>query len=255
MNKQACGPAYPLYLSNSFFNEDQILRPDGYQRLLIQLSDLHRSKSTFDPPALIERYGASWVLLSLSLQIHRHIFPGEKICAQTWDTWQQGILFRREAALYGQDGTLAFSAAFFHTLMDLDTRRISQDKELYAMLRQPEGPELLAAGSRIPFQPGIGEEVGTRQVMPSWLDYMGHMNNIRYGEVLYDCLDIDQRKKLCRLSRLELYFLRELRLHDRFTLYANDCGDSLEISATCGHISAFGARALFDLPLGRLDPL
>ena len=76
---------------------------------------------------------------------------------------------------------------------------------------------------------------------------MAHMNNIRYGEILYDCLDTSQQKRLCDLSRMELYFLHELRLGDAVQLYINDQKSSIEISAvhTKNQKASFGARLLF----------
>ena len=52
----------------------------------------------------------------------------------------------------------------------------------------------------------------TQNVMPSWIDALGHVNNFRYGDIITDALSAEARAKLGKLSRFELGFTGELRL-------------------------------------------
>ena len=74
----------------------------------------------------------------------------------------------------------------------------------------------------------------TQNVMPSWIDALGHVNNFRYGDIITDALSPETRANLGKLSRFELGFTGELRL-----------GESVEvrIGEEDGTVLAAGIRS------------
>ena len=66
------------------------------------------------------------------------------------------------------------------------------------------------------------DPVETLTVRPSWIDGVGHVNNCRYGEFLYDALTDAQRAQMAKLKRLELYFVNESKLGDQLALHRID---------------------------------
>lgn len=205
------GNAYPITLESSLFNERGALTISAYQRILSGISERDLMRTNIDVPSLIARFGVSWVMLSMSIEIHRPIRRDAQLYARTWHTGKAGFIYRREIGICDMEGNRAVSAATFFSLLDIQSRKLCMDPKVHKELTLPGGAELLEASSRLAKQELAFDPVEERSVRPSWIDYLGHVNNARYGELAYDALSDAQREAFSRLSRLELYFTRELR--------------------------------------------
>lgn len=204
------GRVYPIVLESSLFNERGALTISAYQKLLSNVSERDLIDTKLDVPSLIERFGAAWVLLSINMNIHRAIRRDGQLVARTWHTAKAGFIYRREIGLFDAEGNRVVSAATFFSLLDIKERKLCMDPAVHAHFALPHGEELLEASSRIATKSLVFEPVEKRSVRPSWIDYLGHVNNARYGELAYDALSEAERDSFSRLSRLELAFTREL---------------------------------------------
>ncbi len=226
------GNTYPVTLESSLFNERGALMITAYQRILSGVSERDLVQSNLDVPALVARYGVSWVMLSMSIEIHRSIRRDAQLCARTWHSGKNGLIYRREIGIYDMEGNCAVSASSFFSLFDIKTRRICMDPAVHEKLNLPAGKELITASSRLAKQELAFAPVEKRSVRPSWIDYLGHVNNARYGELAYDALSDAEREAFSRLSRLELYFTRELRPGSEALMERADSGDALFVRAS-----------------------
>ena len=188
--------------------------PAAYLRLVETALEAHMTVLQLDVPRLVREFGVTWVLLSISFEMLRAVGPNERVCVKTWATYRKGAVYRREVQLLGDDGAVIANAAAFYALLDVRARRICMDKSVMAAIDLPDGGTLLTAGSRTQFDPAGFTPVETRRVRPSWLDAIGHMNNSRYAELAFDALTADERARMGALSRLEFYFMSELRQAD-----------------------------------------
>lgn len=241
------GAVYPAQLDSSLFDGHGALTIQGYQKLLSAVAEQDLVGAQIDVPSIVARYGVSWVLLSMSMDIRRAIGRGEKLRARTWHTSKAGFIYRRETGLFDEEDRLIVAAASFFSLLDIKTRRLCMDSAVHAAFSPPGGEELLCASSR-PCARGLAfEPVETRGVRPSWIDYLGHVNNARYGELAYDAVSDAERAAFTRLSRLELAFTRELRPGDEALVErADDAGAILiRVSAQPGGAQSFLAKMQF----------
>ena len=210
--------SYPLDLHTSLFNPDGALLLAAYQKLAESVTEQHLRNICLDAPTMLERYGATWVLLAMSFELRRPIRPEDALLARTWHAGRQRSFYRREIVFYDSTGAEAAVAACFSTLMDLESRRMVSLKELEAATDAIQGEQLQRAGFHC--RPDLTrlQRVETLRARPSWIDGLGHVNNTRYGDFAYDALPEAERRCLGDLSRLEFYFMRELQEGDSFEI-------------------------------------
>ncbi len=192
--------------------------PSAYQKMTSRVVEAHLPRVELDMPRLIERYGVTWVLLSLSVELRRQLVPGEQLTAQTWHTAGRGTTFRRDIILRDAAGETVAVAATFSTVLDLATRRVCMDRSILSQIVLPDGEALLEASAKFRDKAEY-TEVERRIARPSWQDGNGHVHNVRYGEFVYDALSEAERAALKGLKRMDVWFLTELRPGQEFSVH------------------------------------
>ncbi len=208
---------YKVTIDMLMRNENNVFTPVGYQRMLIDVVERHFAFVGADEHTLLAK-GISWVLLSMTAEKRSEIKPSESLTARTWISGKSGFTYRREIAVFHEDGTLALVGALFFAMIDLEKRRICRNPELYAKEPEEFGEELLKAESRIKENVSDWETKEILTVRPSWLDAVGHVNNVRYFEMAYDALSEEEREKMEELNRFEMYFIGELHKEEKVIL-------------------------------------
>ncbi len=205
---------YPLLLDTQLFNEHGMLMISSYQQAFSTLFEKHLSDIGMDVPSTVAHFGVAWIMLSLSIEVHRAIHPEETLIAQTWHTQRHGPVYRREFFARDASGAHVIRGAGFFSLLDIKRRRLCTSPAVHARFTLPEGEQLIEADSRFAQEGLAFMPVETRRVRPSWLDGLGHVNNRRYGEIAYDALTPQERARMDRLRRLDIYFRHELTAGD-----------------------------------------
>ncbi|MBR5520216.1 MAG: hypothetical protein IKU55_05815, partial [Clostridia bacterium] len=123
----------------------------------------------------------------------------------------------RDFRIFDENGDDAVVGATFSSLLDVKKHRLCMDRALLANFRDISGEVLLEAEHRLreSFE-FVPQE--TRKVRASWLDGLGHVNNMRYAELAYDALLPTEREKIDAFRRMDVYFLRELTEDAVFTV-------------------------------------
>lgn len=210
---------YHFRVDTAAQNENKALTLSALQRIIVTVSEEHLKNIGMDVPTLMERYGVSWILLTLSARIKSPVVPGENLSVRTWHTNKKGLYYRRDIEICHEDGTLAAVAATFSSIFDMNTRRLCTNEEVLAAVDAlGEGEELFPTESRLRIKPEDFSVVMTQNVMPSWIDALGHVNNFRYGDLITDALSEETRGKLKELSGFDIGFTGELRLGESVEL-------------------------------------
>lgn len=203
---------YTFRVDTESTDENKALTLSALQRIIVSVSEEHLENIGLDVPKLMREYGVSWILLSLSAEITDPFRPGERLSVRTWHTNKKGLYFRRDIEIRHEDGSPAAFAATFSSIFDMESRRLcSNEKVLAAVNELGEGKELFEANPRIRIKPEELFPVMSQNVMPSWIDSLGHVNNLRYGDLITDVLSDEARAKIKNLSRYEIGFSGELR--------------------------------------------
>lgn len=220
--------SYPQQIEVAMYDGNGAFYPAAYQKLMTRAAEKHLENIELDVPRMMRRYGVSWVLLSLSLELRRPLSVTEQLTVRTWATEQHPPIYRREVALYDEKDEMVGAGTTFSTVLDLRTRHICTDRGVLDTIRLPEGEKLLEASSRYTEKPAF-TEVERRTARPSWQDGLGHVNNGRYGEIVYDALTVEERRALKQLKRLDIWFLAEMRPGQTFSVQRAEGTDSVTV--------------------------
>lgn len=225
---------YSLQLDPSLLNPQGALKPQSYQALYCELAERHLAAHDAGSGQTME-YGVAWVLISLSVDVFRPAMPPGILEAKTWKSGRQGPYFMRDFIFYASDGEPCFRGTSYSVLLNLETRTISRDKRIpFFSLTADRAPLTLgrptwkqAYGHNGDFIADRLELRARRKVENSFLDLLGHVNNIRYGEFVYDAMTDPEAERLKSLVRMEVYFAAELRKRDLFSVSAAEEQDRL----------------------------
>ncbi|NLX63910.1 MAG: hypothetical protein GX022_03905 [Clostridiaceae bacterium] len=207
---------YEIKPDFSELNEFGYLKPYAYQNLFGAIAERHLSKINLNVDTTM-KYGLAWVLISISLEIIKPVKGCIKLFAQTWHSQKKGPFFRRELVFKDENGDLLFHGSTFSVLLDLNTRTIFRKKETPFHIG-PGIPEFTIEASPF-FKTDIDfKTIDKRKVYNSYIDYLGHVNNTRYGEFAYDAFTDEEKENLHKMKRYEVFFLSELRDKDIFSV-------------------------------------
>lgn len=240
--------SYPLELGVAMFSGAGALKPSAYQELYMQAVEPHLKNIEMDEPRLMSEFGVAWVLFAMTVEPLRPIRPDMTLHARTWNSTENPrLLFRREFCFFDETETPVLRGATFSTLLDLKNRRVFTDRETIARFALPAGETLLEASDRLRMKTPELPPAEVLTARPSWEDAVGHVNNFRYGELVYDTLTPDERAAMERLTRMELYFVAETRPGDTLTLHRVGTGTDVTVTVTLPDAKrpAFAARLQF----------
>ncbi len=207
----------------SDLNQNNILKPYGYQKLFGQIVDLHLNKTNLNMEAIM-KHNLAWAFVSLSIEIIRPVEGITKMYAQTWYSRRKGPFFRREFIFRNKKGEILFHGSSFSVLIDIDKRTIYRKKELPFVVFKPDEDFIIEASPTININQEF-EKVDQRRIYNSHIDPLGHVNNVCYGKFAYDALSETECINIHNLKRMDLYFRSELKNNDIFSIlkaYEND---------------------------------
>lgn len=198
------------------FNENHYLKPMGYQHIINSLANEHL-KGTNQGIGVVLAGKYVWVLVSMTYQIIKPITKVKAYKGKTWYSGRKGPFFRREYCLYDEDEIIV-KAASYSILMDIADRSIYREKQLL-FNEYTENKEYL-----VNCEPRLKESFNfeivnkERKVLNSYLDPIGHVNNLRYPEFIYDVFTKGEIDNINQITKFELYFQKELQIDETFII-------------------------------------
>lgn len=207
---------YEVPLNSSDFNESGILKPYIAQQFFEQVAERHLDALELSIFKLME-FRLAWVLVSLTVEFQNVDYQCGSLFGRTWYSQKKGPYFRREIIFTDSEEKTVFHGSTFSVLLDLENRTVFRKKELPFSLNEPLKKFTVEAKPTF-HDPGEYQLLAQRSVQNSHLDCLGHVNNCRYGEFLYDAFSEEELKRLYLLKRMELYFSSELRKGELFSL-------------------------------------
>ena len=237
---------YKSLVDSSMLNSRRDIQISGLLRIIETTLEEHLLDIGMDNPKLVREENVSWAFLSLTSEVLSPIEPGEVLIGRTWFSGRRGPLFRRELEYRHADGSRAVSMSCFSGLIDLTARRIIRDRAYLERYSLPVGDQLLDADSRMNPEIVKYREADRRKVYPSWLDGLGHVNNARYGDMIFDTLSA-AGSFAGILRRLELYFVGELHEGEEVALLLREDPGCASVLGVHGHSgeAAFCSRVFF----------
>lgn len=208
--------SYSCAVGMEMLNGYGVMKPSGYQSLIMEISGRHLRQFAIGEDDLIQK-GMAWVLVSSSIEILAPIRGEINLTARTWHSEQDRLTFRRELCFADDQGNNLFNAATFSVLMDMNDRRIIRPDRLNFDIGQPHSQFLLEASPKLRIREEM-QPCDRRKIYPSCIDRLGHTNNCRYSEFAYDALTGEEIANLENMRRIDLFFKSELKPGEYFTV-------------------------------------
>ncbi len=222
---------YTFSVDSSMADQSGAVTPWGLQRICVTTVEKHLVNIGVGVTSLMEGFGMSWIMLSLTIKLISPIRFGDKLTLRTKHIYRQGVIYRRDVIFY-RDGIEVAYGVTYSSLMDIAARKLSTDRTVPEKLGIPENTEPLfdiKCDSRHKVHPEEFALLETRAVRPSYIDPIGHVNNQRYSEFTHDALPADLVTRLGDLKQLSLYFTGELALGNEFDILTKREGDRVEV--------------------------
>ncbi len=226
---------HPIHIDISMYNAEGVFTPSAYQRMIMNMIEEHLDALDMGEKYLMENHGISWVLLSCSIELKKQLLPTDKLTGTTWHSGGRIPSFRRDFCFSDENGEIVAIGATVSTLFESESRRICLNKDKLSVITVPPQDYILEKLERrlkVNAEPLFVE---SRRVRPSMTDGVGHVNNTKYGDFVYDAMSEDERANMGRLSRLDVWFVSELREGDEFDVFKD--------SSTPGELAFVGRKS------------
>lgn len=164
----------------------------------------------------------AFVINGLRLQFYQPLLPHDHISVNTWACPSKGVFFNRCYQIVRDDETIAELNSIW-AMVGLSDRKIYRVNEVELCYDMDKPLSLnKPTQTRIPaeVQP---EYIGSHQVRYSETDYIGHMNNTRYLDLLCDHIP-DFRSRM--VTSIGIKFKAEAPLGETIKLYRAKLGDT-----------------------------
>ncbi len=208
-----------ILIDISMYNTDGAFVPSAYQRMIMSTIEEHLDILKIGEKELMEKHGISWVLLSSSIKIIKRFSPNDIITGTTWHSGGRIPSFRRDFTFCDQTGDPIAVGATVSTLLDNVTRKLCLDRKKLSVVDLQAGDIALESLDRKMERNGNPIFVESREVRPSMTDGVGHVNNTKYADYVYDAMTMDERNRLGNLCGMDIWFNYELCEGDVFSVY------------------------------------
>ena len=157
-----------------------------------------------------------WILLSTKIEIIKDVTYGEEVVLKTWPHPKGRIDFIRDYQVLSPEGDVYVKASSKWIVVDFVTRKIKRTSDIDYPEKTIDDKNFDDV-SRIRIDiPEDKEFVCDYKVVNNDLDHNGHMNNCKYMELVYNTMDIKNKK---HLVSLHIDFINEVMLGQTISLY------------------------------------
>lgn len=175
------------------------VRPSQLLVYMQETSNQHVASIGMPLDELRDKKCLAFILSRLRFVIHKPLYAFEDITVETFTTPGRGYsscrafrILRGEEIIAEADSTWA--------LVNTETGALCRPEESGYPFENEEAPEI-SMPNRIRFPSDVTpEEIGTRRIVYSDLDYNMHMNNTRYPDMLCDFLPAEDVERVCGMT-------------------------------------------------------
>lgn len=210
-NKFTC--IYPLTISdNNCYDKITI---SGILNIFQDIGSRHVNEIKSGYLDLIKE-GITWILLRSRFDIIKYPDYMSNVKVVTWQSYKGKADFEREYAIYDMNDNLLITGISKWCLINIATRRILAtsilDKDItYQRVNYKTSLDKLA------FANTKFDKTTTITITPSLVDHNFHVNNAKYGDLIWDHLDLAINEEI---KSFEINYLKETMKDTQFKLYS-----------------------------------
>ena len=188
----------------------------------LQHAAMYAAETTgFGHTALLERYGAVWMLARTWVKLKKPIRYGDDVTIRTWYRKGKGALLYRDYDLIIDD-ELVGEAVSGWVLVHLESRKILRLNDITELIGTDGGS--LSKSYTIQ-RDRVSEDmelVEKRKMRYSDMDMNGHVNNTRYADFIADAIYQENRPNQQFCTEFQIHYVKECRAGEELALYQID---------------------------------
>ncbi len=182
------------------------------------IASQHADKIGYGFDALMQKYGASWMLVRIRVDIIRNPEWNENILIETWPLEPGKIEFDRDFLVRDSRGNVIIRAVSTWIVVDMKTREVKRSS-LIDIERPPVITER-AIDCKLERLKGSGRlEIAYKKTVGySDVDLNGHLNNSKYVDFIMDCFSLEEHRKYS-VKTIEINYVNEILPGETLILY------------------------------------
>jgi len=183
-----------------------------------ETGNLHSANLGIGLETIMQKFGVTWALIRIRVEITRYPVLNEEIVVETWPQQPKSLEFDRDFLVRDRGGNVIVRAVSLWTIIDVHTRKIRRSKMIatnYPPLREERALDC-RLGKLKPF--GQLEMVCQRSIVYSDVDVNEHLNNSKYVDFIMDCFSLDTHKTHM-VKAVEFNYVHEALPGDTIILY------------------------------------
>jgi acyl-ACP thioesterase len=194
------------------------IRPTALLALMQETSNLQFYRAGRSLDALRDSDGVGFILSRIAVDMLTPLYAYDDIRVETFTCPSRGYASTRGFRVLAGDEVVA-EADTLWALVDINSKNLKKIDESGYAFDDEEPPALdLPTRTRAPSSV-VMEQVATRTIRYSDIDYNMHMNNTRYPDMLCDYMPID---RVGDIRGMTLSYLHEAALSDTLTVFRGE---------------------------------
>ena len=151
------------------------------------------------------KYGNTWVLSRMAIDMTRFPVLGENIVAHTWIEENYDFMSDRKIVFYDQANNIIGYASTIWAVLNVETRKPQPLAEIHGIGETPLGTRGFDIDIAARIRCTDSVDVETRNVRYSDLDINNHVTSVKYIEWVYDAVGVETLKDKQFLSMVVNY--------------------------------------------------
>lgn len=160
-----------------------VVKPTGVLDFFQTIAGAHAEKLGVSAESLIEK-GKCWVLESVSFEVVKPISSHSTVTAETYFRTPGRLFYERDYTIYDKSGNKSVIGTSRWLILDVKTRRPIPGAVAYGCPGRDEYVMKMHEKIRCDFQ--SAEVMGEYKIHLSETDIVGHFNNTRYADVIFE---------------------------------------------------------------------
>lgn len=208
---------YNFLLSTNDFDYKDNLRPIAILNYFQTVSGMHASEIGCGYEEFKKRDFA-WILVKIKYKVYSQAKLDSEIVVKTWPKEPRRVEHDRCYNIFDKDNNLLVEGLSRWCVIDINTRRISREKDFYEGVFLEEETNLIFDNEIIKNNDFSSMEyVYDYKISLSDLDHNGHMNNTKYGDII---LNISKKDKF--IKEFEINYINESFINQSLEIYKLD---------------------------------
>ncbi len=212
-----------------FITSSQYADKNGFIKLpyiyrIIQETASLQLYTYYDSLEYLKSIGKAYVILRMNIKLYKPLRAIENIKVSTWERIKGPVKMFRNYTIEDSKNEIAVDASSFWTFLDLGTRRPLPTKNIPNPVINYE-EDVSADSSKKLIKDEGGISVGKKLVTSEDIDLFGHMNNIKYVDLVFSYLP----ENIKTIKEFTIEFINECKLGDELDITLSETGGTYKV--------------------------